>query len=249
MLTLNRVFIRITLALFLACNAFAAESKINATDFSLKADLLEIKNPSNSLFQFEKKLNKSGLDHITTRRFNDPSGKLIAEEKLNYKNGVLEKLELDHKQIGQSGSLTINGKKLLFSYSKDGKTKTAEENLSGTLVSTDEIYDYIQKNWDKLMAGETISIRLPVLDRLETVGFKFFKEKDADVDGVKATVVKMKPSSFVIAALVSPVIFYFHPTEVRPEGRKCIQVVGRTVPKRKDGDKWKDLDVIMKFKY
>ena len=99
------------------------------------------------------------------------------------------------------------------------------------------------------MAGETISIRLPVLDRLETVGFKFFKEKDATLDGVKMTVIKMKASSFVIAALVDPVLFYFHPTEIRPEGHKCVQVVGRTVPKRKDGNKWKDLDAVMKFKY
>ncbi len=145
--------------------------------------------------------------------------------------------------------MIVDGKKLKFSYTKDGKTKTSDETLDGALVPGDLIYTHLQQNWDKIIAGETLSIRLPVLDRLETIGFKLFKDKDAEIDGVKAIVIKMKPSSFVIAALVDPVLFYFHPTEMRPEGHKCIQVVGRTVPKRKDGEKWKDLDVVMKFKY
>lgn len=243
MFALTSKFLIPSLALFLACNVSAA------ANFNLKADLNEIKNPTNTLFLFEKNLVKSGADTSVSRKFSDKSGAVIVEEKLSYKNDVLEKIELDHKQIGQSGTLAVKGKTLSFSYTKDGKTKTSEETLDGTLVASDQIYDHLQKNWSQLMNGETISIRLPVLDRLETVGFKFFKEKDVELDGVKTTVIKMKPSSFVIAALVDPVMFYFHPTEMRPEGHKCIQVVGRTVPKRKDGDKWKDLDVVMKFKY
>ncbi|HHT9130114.1 MAG TPA: hypothetical protein ACFYEC_04520 [Candidatus Brocadiaceae bacterium] len=242
-----------TLVLILAGVANAAENKkpvaVKPPDFNLKADLLDIKNPSTMLYKFEKTVTKSGVDELVDRRFSDLSGNLIAEEKLTYKNGSLQKLDLVHKQIEQSGSLAVNGNTLTFSYTKEGKPKTSDETLDGILITTDQIYGFLNNNWDKLMKGETLNIRLPVLDRLETVGFKFFQEKEADVDGIKTIVIKMKPSSFVIAALVDPVMFYFHPTDQRPDGHKLIEIVGRTVPKRKDGDKWEDLDVIMKFRY
>ncbi len=81
--------------------------------------------------------------------------------------------------------------------------------------------------------------RLAVVDRLETVGFEFFKEKDTELDGKKAVVVKMKPSSFIIAAIVKPLHFYF-----TTDGATLLQIDGRTTVKKNVNGAYKDLDAI-----
>lgn len=215
----------------------------------LRANILDIKKPETILFKFEKTSSTVGKEEVSKRKFVHPGGELAAEETVTYENGQLKKLELKQNQSGDSGSLEVKDGQLHFSYTRDGKTKTDEEKLEGELVSSDQMYTFLNANWDKLMKGETLSIRFPVLDRLETVGFKFFKEKDTDVNGVSAVTIKMKPSSFIIASLVNPIMFHFHPTQKLADGHKVIEVVGRTVPKTKDGEKWKDLDAIMRFEY
>jgi hypothetical protein len=48
----------------------------------------------------------------------------------------------------------------------------------------------------------------------------------------------MKPTSFVIAAIVDPLFLTF-----RKDGMKILQIKGRTMPKRAVDGKFKDLDV------
>jgi hypothetical protein len=50
----------------------------------------------------------------------------------------------------------------------------------------------------------------------------------------------MKPSSFVIAAIVDPIFFHFD-----KETKKLILVNGRVVPKQKVDGQWKDLDGLL----
>ncbi len=244
------LFLSWTLVLLVGPGAMAKDSKkvakAMAKPVELKAEVLDLKNPAEVLFHFQR---SETLGAQVSRKFTDPAGTLVAEESVNYEKGQLKKLTLNHVQLQQSGFVEVTEESLNFSYTKDGKTKTSDEKRKGDLVSSDQIYAYINGHWSDLMAEKTIDIRFPVLDRLETVGFKFFKVEDADRNGIKCIVIKMKPSSFVIAALVDPILFYFHPTEMRPDGHKLLEVVGRTLPKKKDGNKWKDLDATLKFKY
>ena len=83
-----------------------------------------------------------------------------------------------------------------------------------------------------------------MIDRRETVGFTLKKDSETTFNGTKAVVIRMKPSSFVISALVSPLYFTF--TE---DGSRALQLKGRLPVKIKDGNSWKDFDGRMVYKY
>ncbi|MFN7728679.1 MAG: hypothetical protein ACK5P7_05955 [Bdellovibrio sp.] len=70
------------------------------------------------------------------------------------------------------------------------------------------------------------------------------KTGEEDVSGQKALVLRMKPSSFIIAALVKPIIFKY-----ASDGSRLLEMNGRVAPKQKSGDSFKDLDAEVVYFY
>jgi hypothetical protein len=54
----------------------------------------------------------------------------------------------------------------------------------------------------------------------------------------------MKPTSFIIAGIVDPLIF-----SIERDTVKLLELKGRTLPKKKVGNKWKDLDAEIVYSY
>lgn len=224
------------LALFLAVPSFA----VYQFPDQFKGEIQD-KAERRLLYNYARTVTRGDNKVVVKREFSGMDGALAATETVTYDNGKVAKMELDHKQTGELGFFEIKGDKIYFTLTKDGKTKQDDEIFEGNTVSTDETFPFIQKNWDLLMKGETLNIRFPVISRLETVGFKFFKDREDD----KYVYIKMKPSSFVIAALVKPLTF-----KIEKDGeRRLMEVDGRVTPKRREGNSWKDLDAIFVMKY
>jgi hypothetical protein len=144
---------------------------------------------------------------------------------------------MSQKQTGADGQVEVRNGRAFFTYTKGGKTKTDDEAIKGNLVVGPTIPLLMIEHWSEITSGKKVEARMAVLDRLETVGFEFSKEKEEMLGGEKVIVIKMRPSSLLIAALVSPLHFY-----ANLEGTKIREVHGRTHLKLKDGDGWKDLD-------
>lgn len=161
----------------------------------------------------------------------------VSEFKLEGGKARLLRFKTVQKQTGSEGACEIRDKKVYFKYTKDGKTKEASEDLEENFVISPSILGYLQDHWSEIRAGKTIKVRLGVMDRLETVGFEFTKVKEVNVDGEKALVLKMKPSSFFIAALVNPLHW-----SITEDGAHLLTIEGRTAPKLKSEDGLKDLD-------
>jgi hypothetical protein len=202
---------------------------------------------------FEKGSNKSKLlftgkrtekDGNAQTAFLTPDGKEAVTEEIFFKGGKLSKYLLHQKQLGEEGSLEIRDDKIFFTYTKEGETQRADEDRPDNLIIGPTTVDFIQANWDKLMAGDSVASRFAALDRRETVGFKFFKEKDVDHSGKPAVQIKMKPSSFVIAAIVKPLLFTFDKGT-----KRLVELNGRALPKQNVDGKWKDLDADLVYKY
>ncbi|MBK7893084.1 MAG: hypothetical protein IPJ84_20180 [Bdellovibrionales bacterium] len=102
----------------------------------------------------------------------------------------------------------------------------------------------MKARWDKILKGETVKARFAVMDRQETVGFEYFKVAEKDVVGRPAIVVKMKPSSFIIAALVDPLLFTFSKDDTT-----LLELEGRTIVKVKKGEKFADFDGYTTYSY
>ena len=138
---------------------------------------------------------------------------------------------------------------MLFTWEGKGKTETETETLDPEkpLLVAPTTVPYLKQNWTQLMKGETLSARFAVLDRRETVGFKFFKvsaEDSGQPFRPDRVVIRMKPTSLIISALVKPLHFVFD-----SQGVHLLELEGRLPPKRKKGDQWKDWDYHAIYQY
>lgn len=195
-------------------------------------------NRKNILYQYDRQEGHAGPDLTIKTTFTSPDNKVVAiEDTLADSDNKLKKFSLHQFQTNEEGGLEVKGNKVLFSYTKEGKTTTSDEDVADNLVCAATLVGYLLKHWDALMKGDTVDVRFAVLDRKETVGFKFFKTGDVTFDGKPAVIIKMKPSSFIIAAIVDPLNFTF-----LKDTRQIAELVGRTTPKQLVDGKWKDLD-------
>jgi len=223
--------------------ALASVPAENASSKIVKGELFDINQPAKLLFTFEREPYPEGDKLKAVRTFKDLTGAVAAVEEIYYDHGQLKKMTVDQKQIGENGFFEIRDGRIYFSYTKGGKTKTDDEKLEEPLLVSDNIGAFWLTHWGELAKGETVKFRLPVTYRFETVGFKFQRDGEGTFEGKPVDIVKMSPSSMVIAMIVKPIYFSIE----RSDLHRVIKVVGRTVPKFQKDGKWSDLDVISVF--
>jgi hypothetical protein len=101
------------------------------------------------------------------------------------------------------------------------------------------------------MAGETEKVRFLSVERRESFGFKFFKDKEGEHEGVPVVDIIMKPTSIFIAQLVDPLRLTFERNEPRRlkvmQGRLPVRRA-KTDPPKKRSD-WRALDGYMVLTY
>jgi hypothetical protein len=217
-----------TLILGLSVNAFAARpSHFTADVFDLKSN--DVK------FKFEHKLETKGDTMVALNRYLTASGEEVITERTEIKNENLVSYQQTQKQTGGEGIIKIAGNKVIFTYKKQGgKEKTDEEDLTSNFVTSPTLIEYMLKNFASLKKGDVHKIRFGVIDRRETIGFELRKDSETTFNGTKAVVIRMKPSSFVIAALVSPLYFTFD-----EQGNRALELRGRLPVKVKDGNSFR----------
>lgn len=201
-------------------------------------------NQKNELFQMTTSFSKSGdITHVETV-FKDLGGDPVFIEKAQLKGSALIKTSIEQKQKGSQAEIEVKNNKVFFSLTENGKTKTAQEKLGKTLVVSPNFQLFVWDNWDHLVNGKTIEFRYGVWSRKETVGFEIFKVSEEEYQGEKLMVLKMKPSSFIISALVKPLFFKFS-----LESKKLIMMNGRVAPMQKKGKSFEDLDAEVFYSY
>ncbi len=195
------------------------------------------------LYTIEREEIKNDNKESLKISYMDPKGILAVKEIALFEDNVLTKYSVDFPRRKEKGSVTVQDKKLLFKYTKEGETDDDDEKLTDNFIVGLSMTKNKEKNWQKVVDGETLKTRFGVPKRKETVGFSYFRVKDKEIDK-KVMVVKMKPSSFIISTLVDPLYFSFN-----LETKKLISFVGRTKPKQLVKGKWKDLDAETVYKW
>lgn len=236
---------RFFLAAVSAISATVIVTGAAASTGGFKGKLYDRKNREAApIYLWAHDVKEEGASRQITNTFTAPDGKPVAVETAEFTAGRLQKYEQKQLQLNATGKIEVKDGKVNFTYEKDGQTKTASEKLKDNFVVGPSLVGYVEGQWAKIIKGDDVDVRLGVVDRRETVGFTFRKVKETDYHGQKAVVVKMKPTSFVIAALVDPLLFTF-----TADGTRVLELDGRTIPKRADGGKFKDLDVITVYEY
>lgn len=205
-------------------------------------------NKSQMLFTYKHEVQQVGDVRTIVNTYSDASGVVSAIEKVEFvKEGEIEKVRSYHmsqKQLGAEGDVAVRDGKVIFKYDRDGKSKNGEEKLTDEFVVGPSVTAYLRRHWAKIAVGEKVYARFAVPDRAETVGFEYFKDREETIDGKKVFAIKMKPASFIIAALVKPLYFF-----MTPDGESLIEVHGRTQVKQNVNGSWKDLDAVTTYEY
>jgi hypothetical protein len=189
------------------------------------------------LYEWQRTEKKTGNTVEIRGVYTAPDKSIPVVETATVVGGKLAAYRIQHKQLGTEGEVKVEGDKILFSFTKDGKTETNVEDRVENFVVSPTIVSYLAARREEILKGETVKVRYGVLDRKETVGFSLYKTEEKILGGVDAVVVKMKPTSFIISALVDPIYFTFRKSDFR-----SLEMVGRVLPKRRVDGSWKDLD-------
>lgn len=198
-----------------------------------------------ALFTFRRTAARSGSTVRVLREYVRPDGTVAARERVEYEAGRLVSFELEEPEAGASGSARIqprpkhpNEQQIAFAYSQDHKTKTGSERLAADTLVNDMIGPFMAAHWGDLTKGSAVKFRYVAVARAETVGFKFIKDSEITWRGKTAVVIRMEPTSWIIAQLVDPLFF----TVEKEEPHRILEYVGRTTPRIRKGNGWADLD-------
>lgn len=210
------------------------------------AKIYDLKDRSKHMFNYVSEVEFDGDSRAYVNRIMDLEGNILVLEKTIAVNGGRTVLlfEQEQRQVGSVGKIEVREGKIFFSYAKDGKAKTDDEKSTDDFIVTSTLVANLKHEWEKIAKGETVKFRLGVVDRLETVGFQVKKEGDKLPSGGAGQLLKMKPSSVIISALVNPLRLGFD-----SEGQQLLEIEGRTPVKVKVDGKWKDFDGYTVYNY
>jgi hypothetical protein len=156
----------------------------------------------------------------------------VLRDRVFIKGEQVTRIETELPVVGESGFAEVRGKSLFVSYTSGGKTKTEELPIEENLLLGDRIIDFILEHFSELKGGARLKIRILVLDRFDTFGFEL-QLKEASEQEVQ---IQLKPTSILISAFVSPVIFTYQLRVGKPPSLR--RVVGNIKPKIWNGRNW-----------
>ena len=240
-------------AVFLAQNASSTETNSPSRYEQPKLRTATIyeagSNQKRVLYKFTRTVTRSGSIVKVVREFNYPDGKIAARESVEYKGDNLVSFDLEEFQINAQGTVTLQpvSKALpkgrtTFAYitgtNSAARTNASTETFEQNTLVGDMVAPFLVAHWNDLINGKTVKCRYVAASRAETVGFEFKKQWETTRQGKPVVIIKMSPTSVIIAALVDPLYFILE----KDGEHRMLQYDGRTTPKIKSGNKWKDLD-------
>lgn len=218
------------LALVMVCSASAMEFDGEIRDIASDTLLYKLKSEMTQTPEMFSRKNS----------FSNLEGEVLVTEEATSKNNVPVSYHIEQLQTKEKGTVTVEGDKVKYSFTNsDGKVKTAEEKLAANFVVGPLLVPYLQQHWDEVIKGEKVIVMLGVWFRTESVEFRMYKTKEIDYKGRPSIEVVMNPTSWFIRKLVDDLIFTFDKST-----KQLVALKGRVPPKKKSGDKLKDLDAL-----
>lgn len=247
-----RILFSVIISFAACCSLLAAEPDYLAP--KLLTGSIYDKPGGRVLFTFRRTATQTGDVVSVLREFNNPDGSLAALERVRYERGRLVRFELDERQIAATGNALVEllpnqRQRIQFQYAprstRADRPKRENETVREQVLISDMLPGFMTDHWDELTRGGTVKFRYLVVPRLETIAFKLKRESTAELHGKKVVRIKMEPASRLIAQFLDPLVFT---VEAVPPHR-ILQYWGRTTPKIRSGQSWKDLDALTVFNW
>mgnify|MGYP000988844408 CR=1 FL=1 len=193
-------------------------------------------------FVYQRRVDTSRRDAwVSTHVTRDTEGRIaIAESAVHSPDYELASYTLHHDQLGRSGSVSVDGERVVFTLSDAAGIETASEPRQGPVVTGPTLVGFILRHLAEIRAGAVVPVRFAVLDRKETIGFDLaMLERDGGL-----TRVRMKPTSFLFSLVVDPIDFTFEDST-----SKLLRLEGRVPPKSTARGGLDDFDARVEYRY
>lgn len=193
------------------------------------------------LYRYERRVlaTPDGLSasHVTS----DPAGRvIIVESALVSPHYETQRFEAVNLQSGFAGSVQVSqgGRHLEYELHHNGKRSTASQEVADPVVCGPSMFGFILKNWEPLVAGASMPVRIVVLQEKTTYGFDLKFDKVAHGQASFT----LTPSSLVVRMALAPLRVVFDAAT-----RKPVRYEGRVPPMENVAGKLKDLDARVEY--
>lgn len=193
------------------------------------------------MYRYERRVLVSpaglGASHITI----DSDGRaIIVESALLSPDYDTQRFEATNQQSGFTGSVKVSqgGRHLEYELNDNGRRSTASEDVSDPVVCGPSLFGFILKNWDPLVAGKSMPVRMLVLKDKTTYGFDLRFDKLVN----RQATFTLIPNHFLIRMAVAPLRVVFDASTRTP-----VRYEGRVPPMESVSGKLKDLDARVEY--
>jgi hypothetical protein len=190
-----------------------------------------------------KKDGDSIYNYVT---FSGPDGDQVIEQSWE-KDGKVKKAIIENRAIGKRSKLEVKDGIAYYEVTdlSDQSVKKSQDDAEENLVVPSTMLNYVKMNQPRINRGETIQIKMAVLDRRDSFTFNIQKiREEKSVDGEPIQVLLMSPASFLVKAAVDPMYFY-----VRPKNSEMFAFEGESGLRRKVGNAYEKMKVRTAYDY
>lgn len=194
------------------------------------------------LFVYERRVEQQGNVLVSTHVTREPSTNAIAvaESATHDADYALKQYTLHANQVGQRGSVDVDGERVTFTLIDGSGEHTKVEQQRVPVVIGPTLVGFTLKHLPTLRAKQRVAVRFAVLDRLETIGFEL-----SEVEGAAGqTRIKMAASNVLYALAIDPIFFTFETAT-----GKLVRLEGRVPPKLRTERGWADLDARVEYRF
>jgi len=188
------------------------------------------------MFRYERRVGATPTGLSSAHITRDTSGQVIIAESAQFTPAyALQRFDAVNRQTGYSGSVIVtnDGRRLEYRLHQNGKVTTASEDVVDPVVTGPSLHGFILQQWDALVAGKTIPVRMVVMAKKQTYGFDIRRVAEADV----RTSFSVTPSSLLVRLAVAPLAVVFDSTT-----KHVVRYEGRVPPMQEVDGKLRELD-------
>jgi hypothetical protein len=193
------------------------------------------------LFTYERQVAATADGLLAAHLTRDARGTTIIEESAQMTpQYALRRFDADNRQQGYRGSATVSadGRRIDMRLLRDGRWTQASEAVNAPVVAGPSLHGFMLQHWHRLLAGETVPVRMIVIDKTTTYGFRIrLHARDGE-----RTVFSLTPANGLLRLAVAPLTVAFDNTT-----RQVLRYEGRVPPQRVEGGRSRAFDARVEY--
>jgi hypothetical protein len=178
-------------------------------------------------FVYERRVAEVDDGLVASHLTRDPqSGALLIDETAHVSGAyALRRFEADNRQQGYRGAVTVSadGQRLDYELQRGGKTTRRSESIRAPAVAGPSLHGFILQRWDRLVAGDAVDVRMIVLAKTTSYGFRIRLHSQRE----GRTAFTVTPTNWFVRLAVAPLTVAFDSST-----RQVLRYEGRVPPLR-----------------